>query len=118
MLIDEVQKVSALLDVLQVIIDTQPRRFRFLLSGSSARKLKRDQANLLPGRQRLFLFPLPAAVRCDDIPIQLQQFAGGYSPRGLRSHEVGVSEREAGSRPLECLSSELRPAATCQFACP
>lgn len=49
-LIDEVQKVPALLDALQVVLDSTPRRFRFLLSGSSARKLKRGQANLLPGR--------------------------------------------------------------------
>jgi predicted AAA+ superfamily ATPase len=49
-LIDEVQKVPALLDVVQVVIDSKPRRFRFLLSGSSARKLRRGQANLLPGR--------------------------------------------------------------------
>lgn len=48
--IDEVQKVPALLDVLQVVLDAKPKRFRFLLSGSSARKLKRGQANLLPGR--------------------------------------------------------------------
>ena len=49
-LIDEVQKVPALLDLLQVVLDANPRRFRFLLSGSSARKLRRGQANLLPGR--------------------------------------------------------------------
>ena len=48
--IDEVQKVPALLDALQVVLDAKPKRFRFLLSGSSARKLKRGQANLLPGR--------------------------------------------------------------------
>jgi predicted AAA+ superfamily ATPase len=49
-LIDEVQKVPALLDAIQVVLDSKPKRFRFLLSGSSARKLKRGQANLLPGR--------------------------------------------------------------------
>jgi predicted AAA+ superfamily ATPase len=48
--IDEVQKVPALLDAIQVVLDSTPKRFRFLLSGSSARKLKRGQANLLPGR--------------------------------------------------------------------
>jgi len=48
--IDEVQKVPALLDAIQVVLDSKPTRFRFLLSGSSARKLKRGQANLLPGR--------------------------------------------------------------------
>jgi predicted AAA+ superfamily ATPase len=49
-LIDEVQKVPPLLDAIQAILDASPRRFRFLLSGSSARKLRRGQANLLPGR--------------------------------------------------------------------
>ncbi len=49
-LVDEVQRVPALLDGIQAIIDAHPRRFRFLLSGSSARKLRRGHANLLPGR--------------------------------------------------------------------
>lgn len=48
--IDEIQKIPALLDAIQVVLDSKPKRFRFLLSGSSARKLKRGQANLLPGR--------------------------------------------------------------------
>lgn len=48
--IDEAQRVPALLDVAQVFLDEHPGRFRFLLSGSSARKLRRGRANLLPGR--------------------------------------------------------------------
>jgi len=48
--IDEVQRVPALLDAVQLFLDQHPGRFRFLLSGSSARKLRRGQANLLPGR--------------------------------------------------------------------
>lgn len=57
--IDEVQKVPALLDVVQVLTDDHPGRFRFLLSGSSARKLRRGHANLLPGRiHRYDLHPL------------------------------------------------------------
>lgn len=60
-LIDEVQRVPALLDLLQVLLDREPDRFRFLLSGSSARKLRRGQANLLPGRIHLHhLHPLLA----------------------------------------------------------
>lgn len=47
--IDEVQKVPALLDVGQDLIDR--RRARFVFTGSSARKLRRrDDVNLLPGR--------------------------------------------------------------------
>jgi predicted AAA+ superfamily ATPase len=49
-MLDEVQRVPALLDTVQVILDESPKRFRFLLSGSSARKLRRGHANLLPGR--------------------------------------------------------------------
>jgi predicted AAA+ superfamily ATPase len=60
-LLDEVQRVPALLDGVQALIDAAPRRFRFLLSGSSARKLRRGHANLLPGRVVLhYLHPLLA----------------------------------------------------------
>lgn len=66
-LLDEVQRVPALLDVVQVLHDEHPRRFRFLLSGSSARKLRRGQANLLPGRVHVhYLHPLLAAELGDD----------------------------------------------------
>jgi predicted AAA+ superfamily ATPase len=57
--VDEIQKVPALLDEVQYLYDTYPGRFRFLLTGSSARKLKTSSANLLPGRAHLFnLCPL------------------------------------------------------------
>ncbi len=47
--IDEVQRVPALLNTIQSILDDS-KRHRFILTGSSARKLKRGGANLLPGR--------------------------------------------------------------------
>jgi predicted AAA+ superfamily ATPase len=46
--IDEVQKVPAVLDEVHRLIET--RRWKFALSGSSARKLHRQGANLLGGR--------------------------------------------------------------------
>ena len=48
--LDEVQRIPSLLNSLQVIMDQKKSSIRFLLSGSSARKLKRGQSNLLPGR--------------------------------------------------------------------
>jgi len=48
--IDEVQRVPALLNSVQVLIDDGPTDRRFLLSGSSARKLRSAGVNLLPGR--------------------------------------------------------------------
>ncbi|HLQ37095.1 MAG TPA: AAA family ATPase, partial [Planctomycetota bacterium] len=55
--IDEVQRVPALLDEVQHLMTK--RRQRFVLSGSSARKLKRGGANLLAGRAEMcHMFPL------------------------------------------------------------
>lgn len=48
--IDEVQRLPSLLNTVQALLDTAPQRYKFLLTGSSARKLRRGQANLLPGR--------------------------------------------------------------------
>jgi predicted AAA+ superfamily ATPase len=59
-----------LLDVVQVFLDKSPRRFRFLLSGSSARKLRRGQANLLPGRVHVHhLHPLLAHELGDEFEL-------------------------------------------------
>ena len=58
--VDEVQRVPSLLNVVQAILD-RPGSPRFLLTGSSARKLRRGGANLLPGRVILeHLDPLSA----------------------------------------------------------
>jgi len=48
--IDEIQKIPDLLDVCQLLIEEQKPRVRFLLTGSSARKLKARGANLLASR--------------------------------------------------------------------
>jgi predicted AAA+ superfamily ATPase len=48
-LVDEVQRLPSVLNSVQAILD-QGLKHRFVLTGSSARKLKRGGANLLPGR--------------------------------------------------------------------
>jgi predicted AAA+ superfamily ATPase len=48
-IIDEVQKLPALLDVVHQLIEARPG-LRFVLTGSSARKLKRTGVDLLAGR--------------------------------------------------------------------
>jgi predicted AAA+ superfamily ATPase len=68
--IDEVQRVPALLVLVQVLIDEGRDRRRFLLSGSSARKLRRGQANLLPGRAHVHsLHPLLARELGSDFDL-------------------------------------------------
>ena len=65
--IDEIQKLPKLLDEVHRLIES--REIRFLLTGSSARKLVRGRANLLPARARnLSLFPL-TSLEIDDFDL-------------------------------------------------
>jgi len=76
-ILDEVQKVPLLMDEIHWLIEN--RHFRFILCGSSARKLKRGQANLLGGRAwRFELFPL-VTHELDDINL-LQVLNRGLIP--------------------------------------
>ena len=47
LLADEAQAVPSVFDSVQVLYDREPRRWRFVLFGSSARNLRRRGANLL-----------------------------------------------------------------------
>ena len=55
--IDEIQKVPKLLDIIQKVMREKPG-IQFIMTGSSARKLKRGAGNLLAGRAfQYYLFP-------------------------------------------------------------
>lgn len=59
--IDEIQRAPELLSVVHAILE-EPSPSRFVLTGSSARKLRRDEVNLLGGRAlHLTLHPFMAA---------------------------------------------------------
>ncbi len=62
--IDEVQRLPGLLNTIQSILDDEPEKYKFYLTGSSARKLRRGKANLLPGR--IFTYRLGPLV-CNEI---------------------------------------------------
>ncbi len=58
-IIDEVQKLPILLDDVHHFLAQRGNKKQFILSGSSARKLKRTSANLLGGRaSQKFFYPL------------------------------------------------------------
>jgi len=60
--IDEIQRLPSLLNTLQAILDEGQFTGRCYLTGSSARKLRRGHANLLPGRIHTYnLGPLVAS---------------------------------------------------------
>jgi len=67
--IDEIQKVPALLDEVHRLIESAGRRF--VLTGSSARKLRRGGVNLLAGRARTrYLHPLVAEELGNDFSVE------------------------------------------------
>jgi len=56
--IDEIQKCTELLDEVHYLIEKFGRKILFILTGSSARKLKKASVNMLAGRAwQYFLFP-------------------------------------------------------------
>lgn len=84
--IDEVQKVPALLDEVHRLDGKLGRRF--VLSGSSARKLRRGGANLLAGRAlRVDMFPFVSAEMGTPLPVDrlpygcLPRVVGNGQPR-------------------------------------
>jgi predicted AAA+ superfamily ATPase len=70
--VDEVQRIPALLREVHALIAEHGDRFRFALSGSSARKLRRLDVDLLAGRvfERRF-FPLVSRELTQDFDLDL-----------------------------------------------
>lgn len=62
--VDEAQNVPSVFDAVQSLYDRQKTRWRFVLLGSSARRLRLTGANLLPGRALLHrMMPLVLSER-------------------------------------------------------
>ena len=77
-IVDEIQKVPALLNEVHRIIEE--KKVRFILSGSSARKLKESGVNLLAGRALTYnLFPLVSKEVGFEIDLD-KQVAFGMLP--------------------------------------
>jgi predicted AAA+ superfamily ATPase len=85
--IDEIQKVPALLDEVHWLIENTSTRFA--LCGSSARKLKRGAANLLGGRAlRYELFGMTASELGTDFDLD-RLLNRGYLPRIYVAERAG-----------------------------
>ena len=117
--VDEIQKLPSLLDEIQILIDRN-RKLRVLLTGSSARKLKRGAANLLGGRawmcrlhplvspelnherllDRLNRGSLPSVIDSVDFQQDLKSYVGTYLQEEIRAEGLTRSI-ESFSRFLE-----------------
>ena len=79
--IDEIQKVPALLDEVHRLIES--KGLRFVLSGSSARKLRRGGSNLLAGRALItHMFPFVSAELDPDYSVT-DLITGGTLPMSV-----------------------------------
>ena len=68
--IDEVQKLPELLDEVHALLFEGGDKYRFALSGSSARKLRRSEANMLAGRAvSRKMFPLSMLETGEDFSL-------------------------------------------------
>ena len=122
--VDEIQRLPVLLNEIHRMIEE--RGIRFLLTGSSARKLRRDGVNLLGGRARTkYLHPLtyqelgnqfdllkainrgllPSIYLSDDPRADLQAYTGSY----LQQEIVA----EGTTRNIPAFSRFLKVAALC-----
>jgi len=122
--IDEIQRLPILLNEVHRLIEE--RRIRFLLTGSSARKLRRGGVNLLGGRARTkYLHPLtckelgrqfdlfrvvergliPSIYFSDDPRADLQAYAGSYLQQEIVAEGV--------TRNVPAFSRFLKVAALC-----
>jgi predicted AAA+ superfamily ATPase len=129
--LDEVQRLPSLLNTVQAVLDDAKaagRPLKFFLTGSSARKLRRGDANLLPGRVYLYtLGPLVAAELTEGLDVHRAMEVGTlpepYLERDRHSAEkllrsyAGVYlkeevQAETVSRSLEGFSRFLTVAAT------
>lgn len=104
LIIDEAQRIPEIFDEVQLLLD-RDKELRVVLTGSSARKLKRTGINLLPGRiwqERLFplVYPelgpgrtaarlirgsMPGIIDSEDYRQELKNYVGLYLDEEVRS---------------------------------
>ena len=88
-IIDEIQKLPSLLDEVHRLIESRPG-LQFILTGSSARKLKSQSVNLLAGRALIQrMYPLTAEELGADFQIEKALLHGMLPKAWSTSHPVG-----------------------------
>jgi uncharacterized protein len=107
-LVDEVQRLPSLLDTFQVLLDREGDRLKLYLTGSSARKLRRGQANLLPGRIHTYHL---GPVACGELGYALdtrQALGTGTLPGVLTEPDRPTREKTLRSYAATYLKEEVQ----------
>lgn len=125
--IDEIQRHPSLLNTIQTLLDSKKNLIKFYITGSSARKLKRGHANLLPGRifsyeigplcaaELKYQLDIPRALQYGTLPEPYLGSSGKFVEKLLRTYSgIYLKEEiqaEALTRNLEGYSRFLLVAA-------
>ena len=106
-IIDEVQKLPRILDVVHQLMGGE-RDIQFILSGSSARKLKRGGANLLAGRAFVFyLYPFTSVELGHSFNLN-EALSWGLLPQRLHLGEDYDREEYLKAYALTYLKEEIQ----------
>lgn len=91
--IDEIQKVPELLDEIHAMIEKYQQNCIFILTGSSARKIKKTHTNMLAGRA-LFVHFYPFTSQEIDFNIHLEKILQfGTLPKAFLEEDTGIISR-------------------------
>ncbi len=125
--IDEVQRIPALLDEVHRLIES--KRMRFALTGSSARKLRQKGTNLLAGRALTrFMHPFAAGELGDDFrfehalafgclpPVWVEADARGFLASYVSTYLREEVQQEGLTRNLSAFTRFLEAASFSQAA--
>lgn len=105
--VDEVQRVPALLDDVHWLMEERGHK-RFVLTGSSARKLKRGAANLLAGRAVVKqMFPLTTHELADSVAVR-QLLRYGSLPLSITAPDDDAREEFLRAYVDTYLSEEIK----------
>jgi predicted AAA+ superfamily ATPase len=106
--IDEVQRLPSVLNTLQAILDRPDNRLKFFLTGSSARKLRRGGANLLPGRIHTYHLGPMTSVELDYQLDTRQALGTGTLPGVLSDPDRASREKTLRSYAATYLKEEIQ----------
>lgn len=105
--VDEVQRAPQLLDEVHFLMENRGRR-KFVLTGSSARKLRRGASNLLAGRALLrHMYPLNASETDFGIPPH-QAIRYGMMPLSVTAESDTLREEYLTSYVTTYLNEEIK----------
>lgn len=106
--IDEIQRLPALLNTIQSLLDRPRHGWRFLLTGSSARKLRRGEANLLPGRIHSYRMGPLVSAECEHRLPTLDVLAHGTLPGILSESDLRDREKTLSTYAAIYLREEVQ----------